>query len=174
MVSTQKRPIVKTYGDTSDDYRNEDDGKGWINRDTFLPHMQRTTLKVTLENGKFLSDTSLILPCPLEELGYETTSLSPYAYIWDYADNGAISILRIEEINMVQQGKKYHVISGTDTSSNFVIEVRNNPQKHCGKPTSIYPTNYDSLYSDRLSEGFDMDTGKNPGSDQNGATKILQ
>ena len=39
---------------------------------------------------------------------------------------------------------------------------------------SIYPTNYDSLYMDRLSEGFDMDTGRNLGGDQNGATKILQ
>ena len=75
---------------------------------------------------------------------------------------------------MVKQGKKYYFISGTDSSSKFVYEVENNPQKHCGKPTSIYPTNYDLLYMDRLSEGFDMDTGKNLGCDQNGATKILQ
>ena len=169
-----KDPIVKTYGDTSDDYRNECDVKGWITRDTFLPHMQTTTLKVTLDNGKVLSDAGLILPCALEELGCETTSLDPYAYIWDYPDNCAISILRTEEGNMVKQGKKYYVISGTDFSSKFVFEVKNNPQKHCGKPTSIYPTNYDSLYMDRLSEGFDMDTGRNLGGDRNGATKILQ
>ena len=88
-----KNPIVIFYGDTSDDYRNECDGKGWITRDTFLPHMQTTTLKVRLENGKVLSDTGLILPCALEELGCETTSLDPYAYIWDYPNNCAISIL---------------------------------------------------------------------------------
>ena len=41
-----KNPIVKTYGDTSNDYRNECDGKGWITRDTFLPHMQTTTLQL--------------------------------------------------------------------------------------------------------------------------------
>ena len=100
-------PIVKTSGDTSDDYRNECDGRGcWIIRDTFLPHLQTTTLKVTLENGKVLSDTGLTLPCALEELGCETTSLDPYAYIWDYPDNCAISILRTEEVNMVKQGKK--------------------------------------------------------------------
>ena len=57
-----KNPFVKTYGDTSDDYRNECDGKRWITRDTFLPQMQTTTLKVTLENGKVPSDTGLILP----------------------------------------------------------------------------------------------------------------
>ena len=76
-----KNPIVKTYGDTSDDYKNECDRKGLITRDTFLPHMQTTTLKVTLENGKVLSDNGLILPCALEELGCETTLLDPYAYI---------------------------------------------------------------------------------------------
>ena len=75
---------------------------------------------------------------------------------------------------MVKQGKKYYVISRTDSSSKVVFEVKNNPQKHCGKPTSIYPTNYDSLYMDRLSEGFDMDSGRNLGRDQNGTTKILQ
>ena len=75
---------------------------------------------------------------------------------------------------MVEQGKKFYVISGADSSSKFVSEVKNNPQKYCGKPTSIYPTKYDSLYMDRLSEGFDMDTGRNLGRDQNGATKILQ
>ena len=169
-----KNPIVKTYRDTGDDYRNECDGKGWITRDSFLPHMQTTTLKVTLENGKVLSDTGLILPCALEELECETTSLDRYAYVWDYPDNCAISILRTEEVNMVKQGKKYYVISGADSSSEFVFEVKNNPDKHCGKPTSIYPTNYDSLYMDRLSEGFDMDTGRDLGRDQNGATKILQ
>ena len=42
-----KNPFVKTYVDTIDDYRNECDGKGWFTRDTFLPHMQTTTLKVT-------------------------------------------------------------------------------------------------------------------------------
>ena len=75
---------------------------------------------------------------------------------------------------MVKQGKKYYVICGAESSSKFVFEIKNNPQKHFGKPTSIYPTNYESLYMDRLSEGFDMDTRRNLGRDQNGATKILQ
>ena len=169
-----KDPIVETYGDTSDDYRTECDGKGWITRDKLLPHMQTTTLKVTLENGKVLSDSGLILTCALEELGCKTTSLDPYAYIWDYPDNCAITILPTEKVNMVKQGKKYYVISGAESSSKFVFEVKKNPQKHCGKPASIYPTNYESLYMDRLSEGFDMDAGRNLGRDQNGATKILQ
>ena len=75
---------------------------------------------------------------------------------------------------MVKQRKKFYVIIRSDSSPKFVFEVKNNPEKHSGQPTSIYPTNYDSLYIDRLSEGFDIDTGKNIGRDQNGATKILQ
>ena len=127
-----------------------------------------------MENGKVLSDMGLILPCALEKHGCETTSLDPYAYIWDYPDNFVLSVLRTEEVNMVKQDTKYYVISGKDSTSKFVFEVKNNPQKYCGKPTPIYPTNYDSLYMARLSEGFDMNTGRNLGREKNGATKILQ
>ena len=94
--------ILNTSADTSDDYRNECDGKCWITRDTFVPHMQTTTLEVTFENGKDLSDTGLTLPCVLEELGCEMTSFDSYDYIWDYPDNCAISIFRTEEANMVK------------------------------------------------------------------------
>ena len=85
-----------------------------------------------------------------------------------------ISTLRTEEVNIVKQGKKCYVISGADCSSQLVFEAKNNPQKRCGKTTSIYPTNYDSLYRDCLSEGFDMDAGRNLVRNQSGATKLLQ
>ena len=169
-----KTPVVKVSGDPSGSNRNHCKTRGWISRDTFITHMQKTTLKVTMENGKRLSDMGLILPCALEELGCETTSLDPYAYIWDYPDNCVPSVLRTEEVNMVKQDTKYYVISGKDSTSKFVFEVKNNPQKHCGKPTPIYPTNYDSLYMAGLSEGFDMNSGRNLGREKNGATKILQ
>ena len=135
--------------------------------------MQTTTLNVTLGNGKLPFDTVLNLQCPLGALGCETTSLSFYDYIWDYPDNCAISIFRIEKVNMVEQRKKY-VISADDSRTKFVFEVKNNPQKHCGKPTSIYSTNCGSFYLDRVSEGLDMDTGRNLGRDENGGTEILQ
>ena len=136
--------------------------------------MQKTTLKVRMEKGKVLSHMGLNLPCALEELGCKTTSLDPYAYIWDYPDNCVLSVLRTEEVNMVKQDTKYYVISGKDSTSKFVFEVKNDPQKYCGKPTPIYPTNYDSLYRARLSEGFDMDSGRNLSREKSGATKILQ
>ena len=40
-------------GSTSDSNRNHCNVRGWITRDTFLPHMQRTTLKVRMSTGKF-------------------------------------------------------------------------------------------------------------------------
>ena len=74
-------PVVKTDGSTSDDNRNHCNVRGWITRDTFLPHMQRTTLKVKMSIGIVLSDSAQVLLCALEELGCETTSLDPYLYI---------------------------------------------------------------------------------------------
>ena len=76
-----KNPIVITDGSTGDDKRNHCTARSWITRDTFLPQMQRTTLKVRMSTGEVLSDSAQILPCALEELGCETTSLDPYAYI---------------------------------------------------------------------------------------------
>ena len=78
-----KNPIVINDSSTSDDSRNQCTARGWITRDTLLPPMQRTTLKIRNSTGKVLSDSAQILPCALEELGCETTSLDPFAYIWD-------------------------------------------------------------------------------------------
>ena len=61
-----KNPIVITDGSTSDTDRNHCTSRGWITRDTFLPHMQRTTLKVRMSTRKVLSDSAEVLPCALE------------------------------------------------------------------------------------------------------------
>ena len=126
-----KDPIVKSDGSTSDSNRNHCNVRGWITRDTFLPHMQRTTLKVRMSVGKVSSDSAQVLPCALEELGCETTLLDSYAYIWDYPDNCVLSVLRTEDVNMVKQGTKYYIISGPNSTTKLVYEVKNNPQKHC-------------------------------------------
>ena len=74
-----KNPIVITDGSTSDNNQNHCTARGWIARDTFLPHMKRTTLKVRMSTGKVSSDSAQVLPCAVEELGCETFSLDPYA-----------------------------------------------------------------------------------------------
>ena len=168
-----KTPVVKVSGDPTASNRIIAKQKAG-----FLEILSLSTCKNDSQshNGKrkVLFDMGLILPCALEELGCETTSLDPYAYIWDYLDNCVLPILPTEEVNMVKQDRKNYVIVGKDSTSKFVFEVKNNPQKHCGKPTPIYPTNYDLLYMPRLSEGFHMETGRNFGHDKNGATKIFQ
>ena len=126
-----KNPIVITDGSTSDDNRNHCTSRGWSTCDTFLPHMQRTTLIFRMSTGKVLSDSSQVLPCALEELGCENTSLDPYAYIWDYPNNCVLSVLPTKEVNMVEQGTNYYIIGGHDSTTRFVFEVKNNPQKHC-------------------------------------------
>ena len=127
-----KTPVVKVSGDPTASNRNHCKTKCWISRDTFFIHMQKTTLKVTMESGKVLSDMGLILLCAPEELGCETTSLDPYAYIWDYPDNCVLSVHRTEEVNMVKQDTKYYVISGQDSTSKFVFEVKKNHKNLAG------------------------------------------
>ena len=51
-----KTPVAKVSGDPTDSNRNPCKTKGWISRDTFIIHMHKTTLKVTIENEKVLSD----------------------------------------------------------------------------------------------------------------------
>ena len=81
-----KNPIVITDGSKSHKKRNHCTARGWITRDTFLRHLQRTTLRVRKSSGKVLSDSAQVLQCALEELGCEKNLLDPYAYIWDYPD----------------------------------------------------------------------------------------
>ena len=127
-----------------------------------------------MSTGRVLSDSAQVLPCELEELGCETTSLDPYAYIWDYADNCVLSVLRTEDVNIVKQGTKYYIISGPNSTIKFVFEVKTNPQKYCGKPTEIHPTNYDSIYIAIISGGSDLRSGRNLGKERNGASQLLQ
>ena len=121
-----KNTIVNTDGSTNGTNRNHCKSPGWITRDTFLPHMQRTTLKVRMCTGKVLYDSAQVLLCALEKLGCETTPSDPYAYIWDYPDNCVLSVLRTEEVNMVEQGTKSYIFSGPDSGTNFVFDVTKN------------------------------------------------
>ena len=171
-----KNPIVITDGPTSGDNRNHCTARGWITHDTFLPHMQRTTLKVRISFGKVLSDSAQVLPCALEELGCETTSLDPYAYIWDYPDNCFLSSFELKKLTWWNKGGNIILSVYTDSTTKLVFEVKNNPQKHCGKHTDIYiyPTNYNSLYVAIIGGGSDLRSGRNLGKERNGATHPLQ
>ena len=168
-----KNPILITDGSTSDNIRNHSTARGWITSDTFLPHMQRAKLEVRMSTVKILSDTAQVLLGAREELGCETTSLDLFAYIWDYLDNFVLWVFQTEEVNLWNKKTKYHIFSGPDSTTTFVFEVKNNPQKPCVRPIDIYPTNYGSLYVAISWGGFDLRSGRNLGKERNDATQLL-
>ena len=75
---------------------------------------------------------------------------------------------------MVKQGEKIYIISGPDSTTKFVFEVKNNTQKHCGKPRDDYRTIYDSHFEAIISGGFDLRSGRSLGKERNNATHLLQ
>ena len=150
--------------DLSDKYINECDSYGWVNRKTFEGHVQDVVLKVRTKDVKVMSKDVLQLPCPLEELGCDTTSFDPYAYTWVAPDNCVLAIHRKEDVNMIKQGKNnYYNVSGRNNTSQCLFEVKTKPEVFCNKPVQVYPTIYDSFYVVIDFGGFDLASGKRMG-----------
>ena len=97
--------------DLNEKYRNECDSCGWIKRKTFEGHVQDVVLKVRTKAGKVMTKNGLQLPCPLEELGCDTSSFDPYAYTWDAPDSCVLAFYRKEDVNMIKQGKNCLIVS---------------------------------------------------------------
>ena len=134
---------------------------GWVNRKTFEDYVQDVMLKVLTKDGKVMSKGGLQLPCPLEELGCNTTSFDPYAYTWEAPDNCVLAIQRKENVNMIKQGKNNcYIVSGQNNTSQYLFEVKTEPKFFCNKPVHVYPTSYDSLYVVIDFGGFDLASGK--------------
>ena len=93
-------------------------------------------------------------------MGCQSTSLDPYAYIWDLPDNCVLSVLKEKHVNMIKNEHRYHMVSMNGSTSKFLFEVKNYPQKFCNKPNDGYPTNYESMYIVIHIGGFDMASGK--------------
>ena len=150
--------------DLSNKYRIDCDSYGWLNRKTFEGHVQDVVLKVRTKDGKVMSKDALKLPCPQEELGCDTTSFDPYAYTWDAPDNCFLAIHRKEDVNMIEQGKNNcYIVNGRNNTSQYLFEVKTEPQIFCNKPVQVYPTNYDSFYVVIDFGGFDPASGKRMG-----------
>ena len=86
-----KKGVVEQHlnwnGDADDKFKNECHGFEWIEKDTFETHIQDITLNVKLRDGTVMSRNGQPPPCKLDDLGCESTSLDPYAWIWDNPDN---------------------------------------------------------------------------------------
>ena len=88
----------------------------------------------------------------------------PYAYTWEAPDNCVLAIHRKEDVNMIKQGKNnFYNLSGRNNTSQYLFEVKPEPQTFCNKHVQVHPINYDSLYVVIDFGGFDMASGKRMG-----------
>ena len=70
----------KWTGDVIGNYVKDCKSNEWISKDTLERHTQDITLKAKNEDGNIFNRTDQTLPCDLEELGCESTSLDLNAY----------------------------------------------------------------------------------------------
>ena len=122
--------------------------------------MQDITLKVIIKYGNIFNRNDQLLPCDLDELGYESTSLDPYAYTWNAPENCILSILKEDFAHMLKNDNHYCIVSQNSSRNKYLFEIKNHPQHLCNKPTEVYPTTYDSLYVAILYGALDMKSGR--------------
>ena len=93
------------------DNRNECEGYEWITKDTFESHIQDITLKVRVKDGKTFNRNDQLLPCDLDELGCESTSLDPSAYTWEAPENCILSVVQKDNAHMLKNDNHYYIVS---------------------------------------------------------------
>ena len=72
---------------------------------------QEVTVLVKLRDGTVQNVNGNPPPCKLDDLECQRTSLDPYAYIWDHPDNCVLSVLKEEQVNMIKNEHRYHMVS---------------------------------------------------------------
>ena len=72
---SKKETHQKWIGDMKGDYVNECEGYEWITKDTFESNIQDITMKVRIKDRNLFNRNDQFLPCDLDELGCESTSL---------------------------------------------------------------------------------------------------
>ena len=128
---------------------------------TFETHIQDITLNVKLRDGTIMNRNGQPLPCKLDALGCDSTSLNPYAYVWDNPDSCILTVLKEEYVNMIKSDDQYYIGSRNDSENKYLFEIKNRPHMLCNKPSDVYPTTYESLFVAICYGGFDMKTGRN-------------
>ena len=74
---------------------------------------------------------------------------------------------------MIKQGRNnFYIVSGRNNTSQYLFQVKSEPQIFCNKPVQVYPTNYDSLYVVVDFGGFHLVSEKRMGF--SGGTQHLQ
>ena len=113
-----------------------------------------------IKDGKIFNRNDQLLPCDLDELGCEITSLDPYAYTCKAPENCILSVLKEDYAHMLKNDNHYYIVSQNTSENKYLFEVNNHPQHLCNKPTEVYPTKYDSMYVATHYGGFEIKTGR--------------
>ena len=129
----KKKIHHKLTGDVDGDNRNECDGYELITKDTFESHIQDITLKVRIKDGKIFNRNDQLLPCDLDEIGCESTSLDPHAYTWEAPENCFLSVLKEDYAHTLKNGNHCYIVSQNTSGNKYLFEVKNHPQQLCNR-----------------------------------------
>ena len=113
-----------------------------------------------IKDGKIFNRNDQLLPCDLDELGCESTTLDPYAYTWEAPENCNLSVLKEDYAHMLKNHNHNYTASQNTSENKYLFKVKNHPQPLRNKPTEVYHTTYDSMYVAIHYGGFDMKTGQ--------------
>ena len=119
----KKKIHHKFTGDEDGDNRNECKGYEWITRDTFKSLIQDITLKVRINYSKMLNRNDQLLPCDLDELGCESTSLDPYAFTWEAPGNCILLVLKEDYAHMLKNNNHYYIVSQNASENKYLFEA---------------------------------------------------
>ena len=156
----KKEIYHKWTGDVDGGNRNECEGYEWITKDTFESHIQDITLKVRIKDCKIFNRNDQLLPCELNEIRCESTSVDLYAHRWKAPDICIFSILKEEYAHMLKNDNHCFIVSQNTSENKYLFEVKNNSQHLCNKSTEVHPNTYNSMYIAVHYGGFDMKTGR--------------
>ena len=99
------------------------------------------------------------LPSKLDDLGCDSTTLDPYAFIWDKPNNCILTVLKEEYVNMVKNDDQCYIVRRNVSENKYLFGIQNRPKKLCKKQSDVYPTTYESLFVAISYGGFDMKIG---------------
>ena len=64
-------------------------------------------MKVRIRDGKMFNRNDQLLPCDLDELACESTSLDPYAYMWKAPENCLLPVLEKNHAQILKNDNQY-------------------------------------------------------------------
>ena len=120
----KKKIHHKWTGDVDGDNRNECKSCEWITKGNIESHIQDVPLKVRIKDGKIFNRDDQLLPCDLDELGCESTSLDPYAYTWNAPEKCILSVLIEDYAHMLKIDNHFYIVSQNTSEKKYLFEVK--------------------------------------------------